>query len=107
MLAGLAFLVTVMNMPTPHWVKDAGLDVWNMQDVLDQTKASQQELRMLEAREEQLAREISLTNRVVQRLLDGSITLEAAAAEVDPILSQRIGFVFTRRRNTPLPPSGS
>lgn len=91
-LIGLALTIVVAHAMAPEWLRGVGLDVWNYPVALAANKAANQEWQSLQAQHEQLYKEIELSDYVAAQLIAGTLSLEAAVDELEPVLSHRSSF---------------
>jgi hypothetical protein len=102
-LLGLAVVIGGAHTVDPQWTKKTGLDIWNVPDLVEAEKESQQEWLVLQARAEQLRVEIEITDHLASRLVAGTMSLESAVSVIEPLLSSRSGFLLTASIEYPAP----
>jgi hypothetical protein len=76
----------------PTWAKSAGLDVWNLPSLNDSVKEADAKSTVLMETQEQMRNEREFGDHLVTRLIDGTVTLAEASAEMEPIMQKRPGF---------------
>jgi len=91
-LIGLALTIVVAHAMAPKWLRAVGLDVWNYPVAVAANKEANQESQSLDAQHEQLCKEIELSDYVAEQVISGTLSLEAAVDELEPVLSHRCNF---------------
>jgi hypothetical protein len=94
-LFGLALTIVFAHAIAPEWIRRAGLDVWNLPSAIADSQTADQQLASLNAQEEQLFQEITLGDSIIAQITAGSLSLEAAVDEMEPIMRNRSGFAVT------------
>jgi hypothetical protein len=94
-LCGLALTVVAADAIAPRWVREAGLDVWNMSSAISANKTADEKYASLKVKEQQLYQDIQLGNNVAEELAAGTITLKDAVDEMEPVMKNRTGFVVS------------
>src|SRR4051794_32802747 len=69
----------------PAWARAAGLDVWNVPEMVEWKKAEDRRTADLWAAHARLQDQREATAAVVDELIDGRVTLAEAAEEVEEI----------------------
>ena len=92
-LLGLAFTIVLAQTIAPHWVRRAGLDLWSLPAAMAASRTADRESVELNAMERKLFREIDYSEHLAAELVAGTLTLEAAVNEMEPILKTRSGFL--------------
>lgn len=94
-LFGLVLAILFVHAIAPDWIHRSGLDVWNLPSAIADNRNAGQLAVSLSVQEEQLYREIELSNQVTAQMAAGTLSLEAAINEMEPILRNRNGFAVT------------
>lgn len=100
-LAGITAALTVAHAAAPGWVRAAGLDVWNLTDLLAEQRDEADRKTDLEIYHEDLRRQVAVADRLRERLLDGGVTLAAAADEVLRANRDRSEFLMVLQMEHP------
>ncbi len=86
----LSFALVVAAVP--WWASEAGLDVWNLSAVRQQLSDVDQQRIGIDSKFRESQREKEACGHIATQLVNGTITLEQAVAELSPILANREGF---------------
>jgi hypothetical protein len=78
-----AFVVVPLGLTGAGWAHRAGLDVWNVPAAQTDLEVADARGRDLDEAREDAVRRTTASNRVIDRLVDGHLTLAAAAAELE------------------------
>jgi hypothetical protein len=97
----LALTIVLAHMLAPNWTQRSGLDVWNLPTAVASSQTADQEAASLNAKENQLQREIELSDHVSAQLASGNLALKLAVDEMEPILQNRSGFAMAVKGMNP------
>jgi hypothetical protein len=91
-VGGLALAVAVANAADPNWTRDIGLDVWHLPALEADVRHAERERERLQEEFDDLCKEVEVIEGLTARLAAGSLSLEAAGEQAEPILRDRPGF---------------
>jgi hypothetical protein len=94
-LSGLALTVALANGFAPRWVRQSGLDFWNMPSVVYADQTAERESASIKEQQQRLYQEIQLSNNIAEELAAGTLSLKDAVDEMEPIMRNRSGFKET------------
>jgi hypothetical protein len=97
-LFGLALTIVFAHAIAPEWIRRVGLDVWNLPSAIADSQSADRQSASLNAQEDQLFQEITLGDSIAAQIVAGSLSLEAAVDEMEPIMRNRSGFVITMQQ---------
>jgi hypothetical protein len=80
-VAFFGIALTTLNRTNPEWVRQVGLDFWNLPDLLQEQQSCARRVAELNATDQRMLVNCGGRATVVERVADGSMTLfEAASA---------------------------
>jgi len=91
-LSGLVATIFVANLIAPVWIQSVGLDVWNLESVREESRLNEEHAVAVEAQRIRILREVQVSGHTAHRLIEGTVTLEVAVDELEPIMRNRVGF---------------
>jgi hypothetical protein len=91
-VCGLALAVAVANAADPNWTRDVGLDIWHLPALEADARDAEREHERLQEQFDDLCKEVEAIDGLAARLAAGSLSLEAAGEQIEPILRDRPGF---------------
>jgi hypothetical protein len=96
-LGGITAALAAAPAAAPGWVRAAGLDLWNLPAAEADYRASIDRRGELKATHDRLHRQFEASDQTVELLIDGRLSLAAAAGELDQINRDRAGFYASLR----------
>jgi hypothetical protein len=102
-LAGLIATLGVAHTAAPEWVRRAGLDLWNMTEISEELRETNQESVRLQDEAERLRESIEAAGYITTRLIARELSLAEATSLLEPLLEQRHGFKAIADPSHPAP----
>ena len=91
-LSGCILLFVFAPISAPTWVRQAGVDIWELYRYQDSLKVSGDETARLDDEATQLHAAIEATEHLVDRMIAETLSLADAAELVEPLVRDRPGF---------------
>jgi hypothetical protein len=86
---------------SPAWLPGAGIDHWIFPEALSASANAERDATAIATIQEEVFRSIETVDHIVERLIDGKITLAMAADGIVPLLEARPRFGDTWRHLWP------